>query len=325
MAVKRVLVIDEDVEIRRTLRAGLVQAGWQVDEATDGLSAIERIHRANLEGAGFCCLILEAFLTDMDGKLALKALRAQHPALPLIVATGYGDEARRAQVEAMPPAAYFVKPLELPSILQVLENFGCEVTTEQQAPPPDSLQRPQEAYMYLRLTDTERAYEILMEFRTSAGIRIANAVRGEYDIVLRLTTDTPEELHSSIEHVKQTAGIVVQATEKLEQPRLSPEVDEFIRHYESVSAEDRAAYRVMNETNAYLMIDIDRYQIERIYSSIIMTEGVIGCQVSSGGTKLTTLMSGAVRPNVLRHVLTKLAATEGIRRVREAMVINIAR
>jgi len=325
VAAKRVLIIDEDIEVRRSLRAGLMQFGWQVEEATDGLTSIEQIRRANAEGAGFCCLITEAFLTDVDGKLLLKAYRAEYPQLPLVVLTSFGDEARRRQVENLQPAAYLEKPLAMETLLAELGKFSFKTTTEHAEPAPETAPRQPEAYMFLRLLDNERAGEILMELRAMDGVRIGNAVRGEYDIVLRLAVDSGDKLAAAVEKVKQTAGVTVLATERLEKPRLTPEVEDFIKHYESVSAEDRAAYRTGVETNAYLMIDIDRYQLERIYTSIIMTEGVIGCQASSGGAKLTVLMSGAVRPNVLRHVLQKLATMDGIRRVREATVINIAR
>jgi DNA-binding response OmpR family regulator len=325
VAAKRVLIIDEDIEIRRSLRAGLMQFGWQVEEATDGLAGIEQIRRANSEGAGFCCLITEAFLTDIDGKLMLKAYRAEYPQLPLLVLTGFGDAERRQQVEHLQPAAYLEKPPSLEMLLAELGKFGFKTTTAFATPAPESAPRQPEAYMFLRLQDNERAGEILMELRAMDGVRVGNAVRGEYDIVLRLGSDTPDKLTATIEKVKQTPGVNVLSVERLEKPRLTPEVEDFVKHYESVSADDRAAYRSGNETNAYLMIDIDRYQLERIYTSIIMTEGVISCQVSSGGAKLTVLMSGAVRPNVLRHVLQKLATMDGIRRVREATVINIAR
>jgi DNA-binding response OmpR family regulator len=324
VAAKRVLIIDEDIEVRRSLRAGLMQFGWQVEEATDGLTSIEQIRRANAEGAGFCCLITEAFLTDLDGKLMLKAFRTEYPQLPIIALTGFGDVERRQQIENLQPAAYLEKPLAMEMLLAELGKFSFKTTTEQVAPTPDSAARQPEAYVFLRLQDNERAGEILRELRAMDGVRVGNAVRGEYDIVLRLAADTADKLSTTAEMVKQTAGANVLAVERLEKPRLTPEVEDFVKHYESVSADDRAAYRSGNETNAYLMIDIDRYQLERIYTSIIMTEGVISCQVSSGGAKLTVLMSGAVRPNVLRHVLQKLATMDGIRRVREATVINIA-
>jgi len=47
-------------------------------------------------------------------------------------------------------------------------------------------------------------------------------------------------------------------------------------------------------------------------------------RVAGGGNKLMVLMSQAVQPGVVRHLLRKLAEMDGILRVREATVINVA-
>jgi CheY-like chemotaxis protein len=267
--------------------------------------------------------VTEAFLTDMDGKLALPALRAQYPKLPLIVLTGYGDEARRELVANLAPSAYFAKPLQLEPVLTELDSLPLDATTEDGQPAPAAASAPCAAYAFLRLKDKERAAHILLDFQEMEGVEAANAVRGEYDIILRLAAGSSGALAEVLERIKRAEGVSVAAAEIVEQPHLTLEVDEFLRHYAAVSADDRAAYAARNETNAYLMVDLDRYHLEPIYASILLTEGVVDCQVSNGGSKLTVLMSGAVRPNVLRHVLQKLAAMDGIRRVRDATVINV--
>jgi hypothetical protein len=149
-------------------------------------------------------------------------------------------------------------------------------------------------------------------------------VKGDVDLILRLSGADAEELQAAIGRVRQVDGVTVVAADKLEQPRVSPEVEEFLQHYEAVAQEDRSQYVAMHPTNAFLIVDIDRYQLERIYTSILMTEGVVSCQVAGNGSKLIALMSGAVQPEVARHVLRKIAVMDGIRRVREAPVINIS-
>jgi hypothetical protein len=183
--------------------------------------------------------------------------------------------------------------------------------------------RPYEAYAFLRLADRARAPEVFDRLSLLEDVRITNAVRGDFDVVLRLTAPAADALAAAMERVRRTEGANVIAMDRLEQPRLNPEVADFILHYKCVAAEDREQYVRVHETNAYLVIDIDRYQLERVYTSIMMTEGVISCQVSDGGSKLIVMMSGAVRPEVMRHVLRKIATMDGIRRVREAPVINI--
>jgi CheY-like chemotaxis protein len=324
VAAKRVLLIDEDTEVRRILRGGLVLAGYAADDVVDGLSALEVVRRANAEGHGFSCIITEAFLPDFDGKLMLRALRAQYPQLPLIVLSGFGDEELQTFVGEQAPSCYFDKPVDTQVVLAALDNFDLRTTTEQSlAPKEDDAPRVFEAYIFLRLVDKERAGELYSHLRRIPGVRICNAVRDHCDLVLRLTTASMEDLNRSIETVRSVTGVAILSLERIERRRLSPEAEEFLLHYESVSAEDRKQYKVMGDTNAYLFIDIDRYQFERIYTSIIMTKGVIGCQVSSNSSRLTVLLSGAVRPNVVRHLLQKIATMDGIRRVQEATVINM--
>lgn len=324
MAVKRALTIDDDVEIRRNLRAGLLAAGWQAEEAADGLGGLEQIRRLSAEGAGFNCIICATMLPALDSKLFLRTLRNQYPALPLIVLTGYPEVEYREAVLKLQPLAYLEKPLDMAALLEVLFKFDLHATTFEPAPVPDATkQRPLEAYAFLRLQSRERRAETYELYRNMPGVRFANAVKGDLDLILRLSGESADELQAAIARIKQVDGVTVLAVDKIELPRLSPEVEEFVQHYDLVAQEDRAQYVAMNPTNAFLIVDIDRYQLERIYTSILMTEGVVSCQVAGNGSKLIALMSGAVQPEVARHILRKIAVMDGIRRVREAPVINI--
>jgi hypothetical protein len=51
---------------------------------------------------------------------------------------------------------------------------------------------------------------------------------------------------------------------------------------------------------------------------------VYRCRVVTGSTKVIVLVSQAVHPGVMRHLLRKLAEMDGILRVREATLINVA-
>jgi CheY-like chemotaxis protein len=324
VAVKRALTIDEDVEIRRNLRYGLMAAGWQVEEAASGLAGLDEIRHHNAEGAGFNCIISAAILPDLDSKLFLRALRAQYPALPLVVLTAYPEAGDREALLQLVNLAYLEKPVELPALLGELARFDLSASTIDAAPAPCPSSAPRHnAYAYLRFISRGQAAELYGLLGALPGVSFTNAVKGDYDMVLRLTAATAEELNGYCEGVKQAAGVSA-VIDKLERPRIGPEIETLLQHYEAVAGADREAYLAHHPTNAYLLIDIDRYQLERIYASLSLTEGVISCEVAANGAKLVVLMSGAVRPEVVRHVLRKIAVMDGIRRVREAPVINIA-
>ena len=68
---KRVLVVDDASLVRMYYRDALERAGYEVDEALNGLEALEKLH----EGAADL-LIVDVNMPQMDGFTFLKVLRA---------------------------------------------------------------------------------------------------------------------------------------------------------------------------------------------------------------------------------------------------------
>jgi CheY-like chemotaxis protein len=82
-AARRVLVVDDDADLRRRLRGLLEKDGWAVDEAADGREALARL-------AGRPSLVLlDLLMPEMDGFEFLAALREREDgrALPVVVLT----------------------------------------------------------------------------------------------------------------------------------------------------------------------------------------------------------------------------------------------
>lgn len=89
MAAKaRILVVDDEKEIRSLYSAVLEQEGYEVVSAADGKEAL-----AKVEEQGFHLVITDLEMSEMDGKALLKALREGKGVMPVIVMTGKLDGA----------------------------------------------------------------------------------------------------------------------------------------------------------------------------------------------------------------------------------------
>ena len=66
MSEKSVLMINEDVEVRRHLREILVAADWQIEEASSALEGLKLIQDARSFGDGYNYILTEGFLPDCD-------------------------------------------------------------------------------------------------------------------------------------------------------------------------------------------------------------------------------------------------------------------
>lgn len=69
---KRVLVVDDDHEIRNLLSGALTQQGLTVDTAADGATAIELIAQVP-----YCVIVLDLVMPDVDGFVVLDHVRSR--------------------------------------------------------------------------------------------------------------------------------------------------------------------------------------------------------------------------------------------------------
>ena len=86
----RVLVVDDEPDIRKVIGMTLTRAGYDVIEAEDGLRAIQVINE------GENPLLLDVIITDIrmpkiNGVEAINYFQKQYPRVPIIVLTSFRD------------------------------------------------------------------------------------------------------------------------------------------------------------------------------------------------------------------------------------------
>ncbi len=107
-----VLVVDDDPAVRELLSKTLTAAGYSVDVAVDGLSALLKIGEK-----AYDLMITDLKMPGQDGLSLIRAARVTSPGLPVIVITGYSSEATAIEAINLGVAGYLTKPFRLPRIL----------------------------------------------------------------------------------------------------------------------------------------------------------------------------------------------------------------
>jgi two-component system KDP operon response regulator KdpE len=107
----RVLIVDDEPQIRRSLRVALRANGYEVEEAATGEAALEQAALRPPE-----LVILDLSLPDVDGVQVCKRLR-EWTQLPVIILSAHGDD--EAKVRALDEGAddYVTKPFSVPELL----------------------------------------------------------------------------------------------------------------------------------------------------------------------------------------------------------------
>jgi two-component system, OmpR family, KDP operon response regulator KdpE len=106
-----VLVVDDEIQIRRFLRAGFELDGFIVQEAETGAEALRA---ATLKPSDL--VILDLGLPDMDGADVLERLRAWS-SVPLIVLSVRANEAEKVRLLELGADDYVVKPFGMAELL----------------------------------------------------------------------------------------------------------------------------------------------------------------------------------------------------------------
>lgn len=107
----RVLVVDDEPDIRKVVRMTLQKAGYEVIEAENGEKAIEAIN------TGENRLLLDVLVCDIrmpkiNGVEAIAYFQQEWPRVPIIVLTGFPDTDMATSFLRSGVVDYLVKPVE---------------------------------------------------------------------------------------------------------------------------------------------------------------------------------------------------------------------
>lgn len=111
MSPQKILVVDDEPQMRRVLRASLMAHGYQVVEAASGEEARNRLSAERCD-----CVLLDLNLPGVDGIETCRAIRA-HSEVPIIVVSIRDSEKDKAAARKAGADDYIAKPFGVEELL----------------------------------------------------------------------------------------------------------------------------------------------------------------------------------------------------------------
>ena len=108
---KKILIVEDEANIRELLRLYLEREGYTVIEAENGVEGIKKWKSDKPD-----MLLLDVMMPVMDGWAVCKEIRAESD-VPIIMLTAKGETADRVSGLEMGADDYIVKPLEMPEVI----------------------------------------------------------------------------------------------------------------------------------------------------------------------------------------------------------------
>jgi PAS domain S-box-containing protein len=117
----RILLVEDEALIRMLGTEYLEEAGLRVDAAG---SASEAMNKLALVPGGVDAVILDIGLPDRSGEALCREIRAIHPSLPIVLATGHGATTLREVFKGETAIGFVQKPYAAQDLLRALRALG---------------------------------------------------------------------------------------------------------------------------------------------------------------------------------------------------------
>ncbi len=113
----RVLVVDDEPNILRSLKGVLEDEGYETVTVSSGEAALEELKKEAPD-----VVLLDVWLPGMDGLEVLRRIKTSHPTLPVIIISGHGTIETAVRATRMGAFDFVEKPLSVERVLVSLQN-----------------------------------------------------------------------------------------------------------------------------------------------------------------------------------------------------------
>ncbi|MDO8262896.1 MAG: response regulator [Gallionella sp.] len=114
----KILVVDDEEEVRKTIRLQLKGTGLEVVEAEDGKKGIELLDAENVITVD--AILCDVRMPNINGVEAVAYFRREYPHIPVIVLTGYPDVKLAVEFMKEGVVEYLVKPVEKDKLVEAI-------------------------------------------------------------------------------------------------------------------------------------------------------------------------------------------------------------
>jgi DNA-binding response OmpR family regulator len=117
----RILVVDDDNQVRSMLRVTLTREGYDVVEAADGFEAIKLFHESQ-----FDLIITDIIMPGLEGFETITRLRSDSPTVKIIAISGGGRLAPEGYLEVaenLGALKAFTKPVDRDELLSTVREL----------------------------------------------------------------------------------------------------------------------------------------------------------------------------------------------------------
>jgi CheY-like chemotaxis protein len=329
---RKVLLIDDEASLRRSVSIGLMQKGYQTEPCESGMKALQALEAFKQKKIPLDCAIVDVKLPDIDGLKLLKVIKFNYPEIPVIIITGYGGET--VAEEAKTADAYLEKPFtmeDLSKILEAIESAG-KGPGAPISPPAEAAgnDRSLSAYAMISLDASANLLDTYRRLYFHENVLYCDATRGDYDLVLLLQAPTVDRIKTVIEsEIRMMKGVSDVSLLSVETPVFTDNVINIMGSVDKALRRERGEEEVgysqpaRGGVSSYVMLEVEKEKMEAIYPILHFDDHVINCDCAEGRFNIVLLMNGTSFDEIGSTIRNKFRGMDGVLRLKELPIITL--
>ncbi|HAR94367.1 MAG TPA: hypothetical protein DCR97_00140 [Deltaproteobacteria bacterium] len=324
---KKVLLIDDEASLRRTVGYGLMQRGYDAELCENGMRGLQALETYKKQNVPLDCAIVDIRLPDIDGLKLLKVIRFNYPGLPVVIITGHGND--QIAQEAKAADGYLEKPFDMDDLAKLLQEIPEAKAVESEAAEPTPAQAFS-AYAMITLTPDANLMEVYRRLYFSESTVYCDAVRGDCDLIVLVQSETSEKVAALIEkEIKTIPGVAEVTPLTVEAPVFAENVAEILGSVDKALGRENAEDEIYtNQTariraSSYVTLEIEKEKLQNIYPALYFNDRVVYSDCAKGKYDIVMLVKGSSFADIDNTIKTRIKPLDGVLRIKEWPILTL--
>ncbi|MBN1548191.1 MAG: response regulator [Syntrophaceae bacterium] len=330
---KKVLLIDDEASLQRSLAIGLLQKGYRTESCESGMCGLKALEALKNSRSPLPYVVVDVRLPDIDGIKLLKVIKFNYPDLPVVVITGFGSETTETDARLQNADAYLEKPFTAEELTRILAQIP-QKDVSPIAAEEESIETGEEkavsAYVLMSFSASTDLAEIFQKLYFMDNVLFCDAIKGDYDLTLLLQAGNMADIRALVDDkIKKIPGVKEIVFLPVEQPRLPEDVVNIIGTFDKAIGRDKVNPEGMSNASfqksasSYVFLEIEKEKLETIFPTLYINEQVVSCDCINGKFDIVLLMQGSSFAEIDRNIQAKIKPLDGILRIKETPIIKL--
>lgn len=326
---KRILLIDDESSLRRSLSLGLKQFGYDVEPCENGFAALNKLELYKKNSINLDTVLVDINLPDINGIKLGKIIKSKYPDTTMMYITGYADKLDFDDVEDLQADGLIEKPFTAEEITEKINQILNQKPKSKQIEVVEKKEaKTVSAYVMIKVNENVDFFNLYKKLYFMEGVLYCDATKGDIDIFLLIQSDSTENCQKLFEkEIKSLDGVKSAQFLPVGIPVLSDNIKEIINAAGITMFEDMPGMSKERDSKksvySYVLVDVDREKIEQVYPVLRLTENVLYCDYTNGNYNLILMIYGTHFSEIDKVIEKKIINLDGVLKVKEYPIINI--